>query len=255
MSRSKPNDTSPNPCERWFEWAGGNNGGFVRYYDKTSKSNVTVPLPFVFIVLDELSCVRGWHDNSESGIYSNAIRDTRQDVLLVKAFKGGELANGHYAAIRDRVKAVGGHFESSVYIGFKDGTRLALGNLAFKGAALGAWMEFRKENRKDIYKSAVMLSGFEDRKKGGTDFRIPVFKLAPISEATESEAVALDTQLQEYLTSYLARTRDEQVQPEAAAVADVAATDVYEQMAGEAASGRGAEQAKGGEFYDDPVPF
>ena len=104
MSRSNPIEQTKNPCTRWHEWAGGDNGGMFGYYDKEKKAMVEVAGKFTFIVLDELSCVKGWHDASDSGISSNEVRDTKSEPLVVKAFKGGVLAEGLYAQIRDRIK-------------------------------------------------------------------------------------------------------------------------------------------------------
>jgi hypothetical protein len=142
MSRSNPTDGIRNPSTRWFEFASGADGGFVRYYDKDAEKNVELGDAkeggkFLFILLDELATVKGWHDASESAIYANEVRDTRQDALVVKAFKGGELASGLYAGIKDRIVAVGGHFVASCYIAYKDGDALRLGNIRFKGA--GPW--------------------------------------------------------------------------------------------------------------------
>ena len=225
MSRSNPTDAARNPSTRWFEFASGADGGFVRYYDKESEKQV--PLgdatnggKFVFILLDELATVKGWHDSSESAIFANEVRDTRQDTLVVKAFKGGELASGLYAQIKDRIGAVGGHFVSSCYIAFKDNDgSMKIGNIRFKGAALGAWMDFKKQcpTKKDAsgksikayFVDAVKIDGFEQQKKGGTTFRIPKFGLAPLSDETNKQAIALDAELQAYLTDYLKRPRIE----------------------------------------------
>jgi hypothetical protein len=128
MSRSNPTDGARNPASRWFEFASGVDGGFVRYYDKEAEKQVALGDAntggtFTLILLDELATVKGWHDASESGIFANEVRDTRQDILVVKSFKGGELASGLYADIKDRIVAVGGHFVSSCYIAYKDETR------------------------------------------------------------------------------------------------------------------------------------
>ena len=72
------------------------------------------------MLLDQLGGVRGWHEASESGIYSNEVKDTRQDMLVVKAFKGGILAEGIYKDIKDRVNALGGQFVANCYLAFKD---------------------------------------------------------------------------------------------------------------------------------------
>jgi hypothetical protein len=222
MSRSNPSDNQPNPSTRWFDWAGGNNGGTVTFYDKEAKSNRTCDLPFTFIVLDELAKVTGWHDPSESGIYSNEVRDTRQEVMLVRSFKGGELAVGLYASIRDRVGNLGGKFQSSIYVGYRDGESLRLGNIGFTGAALQAWMEFKRANRSEIYKQAVSITGYTEGKKGSVTYRVPMFKLKAIGEATEAEAIELDRELQAYLKGYLSRTREDQTQQAAKVVSEAA---------------------------------
>ena len=248
MSRSNPTDATRNPAVRWFEWAGGTDGGFVRYYDKATEKQVSLGDAekggkFLFILLDELATVKGWHDASESSIYANEVRDTRQDILVVKAFKGGELASGLYANIKDRIVAVGGYFVSSCYIAFKDDEgKLQIGNIRFKGASLGAWMDFKKEcpskkdasgkNVKAFYVDAVKIEGFEQQKKGGTTFRIPKFALAPLSAETNAQAVALDAELQAFLSDYLKRPRVE------AAAAQAEAPQ---------------EQPKGGSKFDDMV--
>lgn len=224
MSRSNPTDAVRNPATRWFEFASGADGGFVRYYDKDTEKQVNLGDAekggtFVFLLLDELATVKGWHDESDSGIFANEVRDTRQDALVVKSFKGGELASGLYAGIKDRIVASGGHFVASCYIAYKDGASLKIGNIRFKGAALSAWMDFKKEcpTKKDsagksikaYYVDAVKIEGFEEGKKGSVTFRNPKFSLAPLSEDTNTQAIALDAELQAFLSDYLKRPRVE----------------------------------------------
>lgn len=202
MSRSNPNERgSTNPAVRWFEWNG--ESGLVRYYDKDAKANVDVPLPFTFILLDQLGSVRGWSDATESSIYSNEVKDTRQDVLVVKSFKGGVIAEGIYADIKDKVNRAGGQFVANCYIAFRHDGKLAIGSLRFKGAALGAWMEFCKVSRSAIYEQAVKITGYTEGKKGRIIFRTPVFQPAPISAESNAEAIALDRELQKFLSGYL----------------------------------------------------
>lgn len=212
MSRSKPSEGIRNPSTRWFEWAGGKDGGFVRWYDKEAKANEPVTLPFAFLLLDELNTVKGWNDASESAIYANEVHVLQRDVLTVKAFKGGDLVSGLYADIRDRVRAFGGHYCVSIYIAYKDGGELKIGNLSLKGAAAGAWLEFKKaapqkedSNGKKVrayYVDAIKISGFDERKKGATIYRVPVFSLVPTTPETNAAAAALDAELQEYLAGY-----------------------------------------------------
>lgn len=217
MSRSNPTDNSPNPSTRWYEWDGAN--GLVRYYDKAKGEVIAVPDGFTYLLLDETATIKGWNDPAESGIYSNEVRDTRQDTMLVKLFKGGTvIASGLYADIKDRVAAAGGHFTATNYIAFRTGEQLHIGAIQFKGAALGAWMEFKKANRAEIYKSAIQIKGFVEGKKGKVVFRTPVFHLKPIQEETEKLALELDKQLQTYLTGYFSRTKSAAAQPPAGPV-------------------------------------
>ena len=217
-------DNQPNPSTRWFEWSGET--GSIKYYDKEAKrlkdpskkgENIPVPLPFTFIVLDELNTIKGWHDASESGIYSNEIRDSRAETLYVKAFKGGAIAEGFWAQIRDRVGNLGGSFYGSVYLGYRDAEKnLQIGNIQFKGAALNTWIEFRKAHRNDIYKKAVQITSYKEGKKGSIVFRTPVFAIKDITDKTDAEAKALDMLLQQYLKGYFSRTKSDQVAKPAA---------------------------------------
>lgn len=209
MSRSQPTDRSNNPATRWFEWDGENGG--VRYYNKAEGKNIEIGDKMTFILLDELATVKGWHNDSDSGIYANEVRDTVQESLVVKAFKGGVIAQGFYRQIRDRIAAAGGKFVNNCYIAYKSNGELQIGSLQFKGAALNSWVEFKKAHRADLYKKAIAINGVETGKKGKITYCTPVFALREINEQTDNEAKALDGKLQEYLKSYFARTRSEQV--------------------------------------------
>lgn len=212
MSRSNPTTHISNPATRWFEWNG--EVGEVRFYDKALKTSINVGPHFTFLLLDQLGSVGGWHDASTSSIYSNEVRDTRQETLVVKAFKGGTLAEGIYRDIRDRVAALGGQFVAVCYLAYKtpEGA-LALGAIKFKGAALNAWVEFTKAHRADLYTHAVAINGYTEGKKGRIVFRVPNFTLVNVSDATQEAATKLDVQLQTYLTGYLSRTTHDRVEP------------------------------------------
>lgn len=205
MSLSRPNENAPNPATRWFEWHGEKGG--VRYYDKEKKENVEIALPFTFIVLDQLSAVRGWDDSTKSGIFSNAVRDTREEVLTVKSFKGGVIAEGRYKQIKAQVNAAGGHFETQVYIAFRNPTSLSIGAFSFKGAALRSWMEFSRANRSALTSQAVKVVGSVEGQKGRVIYKTPTFALSPIAETTITEAVKLDEALQAWLDGYLKKNQ------------------------------------------------
>ena len=204
MSRSNQNNNSgnANPCKYFIDWK---NGSFV-YYDKEAGENVDLGYNITFLVLDQLSTIKGWHDASESGIWSNEVRDTRTETMNVKAFKvkGGDLVSGLYSDIKDKVKSLGGKYVRSMYVAMKvDGDTLELANLQLKGAALAEWSAFYNDNRNEIYDAAVEVTGSDARKKGATKFNVPIFALKKVSEETNETAKSLDTVLQNYLSGYL----------------------------------------------------
>lgn len=219
MSRVNPSNVLPNPCTRWLEWNGSN--GEIRYWDKDSKSlkgqdkkgaYLTVKQPFVFLLLEELATIKGWHDPSESGIYSNEVKDIKAEVLVVKAFKGGEIASGLYSNIKDRVKAQGGYYVANCYIGFKnEREELTLGSIQFSGASMNAWVEFYKSIRADAYTKAVKISGFTEGRKGAIKYCIPRFSLVDVTKETDDAAGVLQNVIQNYLKAYFSKTRTQQL--------------------------------------------
>ena len=196
MSRSAQ-ASNPNPCTKWFEWAGST--GNLGYYDKERGEKVAVKLPFTFLVLDQLATVTGWSDDAQSGIWSNEVRNTRTDVLTVRT-KGGIAAEGLYEEVKN---VTGARYAKSIYIAYYDENKeLQLGNIKASGACLSAWIEYCKG--KDVYKGAVTLEGGVQAKKGRTTYFVPQFTAkAEVSDATDDKAKQLDRALQAYLAKYL----------------------------------------------------
>lgn len=209
MSRSAPNDRTSNPATKWFEWDGENGG--VHYYDKAQSKNIDIGDKMTFILLDEVATIKGWHNDSDSGIYANEVKDTVQETFVVKAFKGGTIAQGFYRQIRDRIAAAGGRFVTNCYIAFKEDNELKIGSLQFKGAALNAWVDFKKAHRAELYKKAVAITGKTEGKKGKITYFMPSFSIKDITDDTNEAATELDRQLQTYLKQYFTRSRTEQV--------------------------------------------
>lgn len=211
IMRTNPNDQSPSPCKRWFKWQGGSEGGKLSYYDKETQVNIVVSLPFDFILLDKLSVIKGWHDASESGIWSNEVRKTTEEPFTVKAFKmKDKIAEGFYSEIKYRVKAAGGRFNINLYIAFKNEEGdLGIGSLMLHGASMSAWIEFEKKYRKEVFAYGIKIKEFEEGKKGGITFRKPVFDLWELDKETDDKAGELQKELSVYLTKYLSRGQPE----------------------------------------------
>ena len=203
MSRSNQSNSNslPNPCQVWYEWSGKN--GNLKHYDKVSAKSIDTevsPAPFSFILLDEFSTVKGWHDVSQSSIWANEVKNTGTSPLRVSAFKGGVLVEGLYKDIKDKVNALGGSYVKNLYITSEDGV---ISSLALKGSALSAWMDFVKEkgNDKGIYDKAITISGSVTGKKGSVTFKTPKFELVEITPDQEKNAIVLDKKLQEFVES------------------------------------------------------
>lgn len=209
MSRSNNTDLK-NPAKKFFEWNGGD-GGF-RYFDKTlgepdasgktKGENVSVPYPFRFLVLDQLTTIRGFSDADQSGFFSNEIRDTKKDSLTVRTKKGIEMT-GTYEQVKEKLGAKGADYCKSVYIAYKEGEETVIGNLALKGAAIGPWIDFCKAN--DVNKIGVQVDSHTAAKKGKTEYFVPNFKAIKVTPETDQKAIELDKELQEYLKAYLSR--------------------------------------------------
>jgi hypothetical protein len=201
MSLSNNTD-QPNPATRFFEWS--STAKTVKWYDKEKKENVLMELPFTFIVLDMLSTVKGFSDADGGGIWSNEVRDTRKDILTVRTKRGIKAQGLWKEDVKNSVD--GARYCRSVYIAYKEGGELVIGNFQMQGAANGAWIDFSQHTK--VYGVGIQITGAVEQKKGATTFYEPVFVTIPVSEETIAEAVELDKEVQEYLKAYLGREQD-----------------------------------------------
>lgn len=206
-----------NPAGKFFEWK-SNEKTFV-YFDKETKVNVTVPLPFKFLVLDELHTIKGWNDATESGIYANEVKFISRDEMVVKPFKGNEIARGLYKDIKEKAKAAGGHYVKSIYIMLEDGS---IANLQLKGAACQAWGDFTSKGKQRLLDEWVSVVGFDEAKKGSVKYTTPIFGyLASIGDAENDLANEAFNTLEAYLKTYLAKTE---------AVAEIETEEVHDDL-------------------------
>lgn len=216
MSRSNPSANLAHPCKRWFQVSGAE--GDVSYYDKERNETVVVGSTFQFLLLDELATVGGFHEPSQSGIYSNEVRDTRTEPFNVRTFGGITMGKGLYQALREKIAVMGAKYIASCYIAYKgDDGNLQLGNIRFKGSALSAWSDFKRDcplvdingqKVKSYFADAVRIEGFKPAKKGATNYFVPQFRTVAIPPAVNELANTLDAQLQDYLGAYLSRPVD-----------------------------------------------
>jgi len=190
-----------NPATKFVEWK--SNDKAFNYYDKESKQNVSIPLPFKFLVLDELHTIKGWNDASSSQINSNEVKFISRDEMNVKPFKGNEIAKGLYKDIKEKVKAAGGHYVKSVYCMLEDGS---IANLQLKGAACQSYGDFTAKTRSRLTDEWVVVDKAIEGKKGAVKYTTPGFAFE--KSLSDSEADLADEAynvLEAYLKTYLAK--------------------------------------------------
>ena len=199
-----------NPATKFIEWK--SNDKCFNYYDKDAQKNVEIPLPFKFLVLDELHCIKGWNDASSSNIYSNEVKFISKEVMTVKPFKGNEIAKGYYKDIKEKVVAAGGHYTKSIYVMLEDGS---LANISLKGSGVQKWGDFTQKTRNRLADEWVIVASAEDGKKGAVKFSTPSFSFAnSISDEEANMADEAFNILESYLKTYLAKAEPAIVEEE-----------------------------------------
>jgi hypothetical protein len=180
-SRRTLNQTegSTNPATKFLEWKSKDK--CFGYYDKEAKKDVLIPLPIKFQFLEDFHTIKGFHEPSESSIYSNEIK-TMKEPLTVKSFKQKTpIAQGIYNDIKHEVKAAGGKYGKSVYA-LLDGEIV---NFQLYGASITPFIFFTSGDKKTNVKghnhlletNFIEVNEFVDKKKGSNKYTEPVFSL------------------------------------------------------------------------------
>lgn len=190
-----------NPATKFLSWK--SNDKCFSFYDRDTKENVQIKLPFRFLVLDEMHSISGWNDATQSGIYSNEVKFISKETMTVKPFKGNEIAKGLYKDIKEKVKACGGYYVKSIYIMLEDGT---LANLQLKGSAVQKWGELTQKGKQRLVDEWVIVEKAIEGKKGAVKFFTPEFKFErSITDAEVEQADECFNTLEAYMTTYLAK--------------------------------------------------
>lgn len=211
-SNRKQAFTSPatNPATKFLSWK--SNEKIFSYYDKETQTNIDVKLPFKFLVLDELSSVKGWSDSLGGQIISNEVKFISKEVITAKCYhknlKGEkvttEIAKGFYSDIKEKVNVAGGKYHKSVYVMLEDGT---LANIQMKGAVVAQWGNFSQKVKTRLPDEWVVVEKAIDGIKGAVKFTTPDFKFLKSLTADESQqADNCFNELESYLKSYLVKS-------------------------------------------------
>ena len=220
-------EKSVNPSTKFLEWK--SEAKCFSYYDKSlvndsmtkeekkEKGNVAVPLPFKFLFINHYHTVKGYHDATSTGIFSNEVFFIGSEPVSVRTHKGLEIASGIYKQIKPSIEAAGGKYHRSIYVMLEDGS---LANISIKGAGVREWSEFFENNRRSLRNKWIEINEAKDEKKGRVSYSVPSFTLgSELSKDESSDADLASNKLQNYMDEYFRKdTHDEDDVPSDEAV-------------------------------------
>jgi hypothetical protein len=188
-----------------MSWKGST--GQLVWYNKEKQENIPVKLPFEFLVLDQLATITGYSKPAKSGFWSNEVRNTRKEELVVKS-KQGTVYSGMYKNEQDIVMMPkGAEYAQSVYIAHKIGDKWVIGNIKMSGSARSAWFDFKNSHIPENGKVIIDKGEVQTAQTG--DFYPPEFKYEHSTPEEDGIAITLDKTLQIYLNQYLATSKEE----------------------------------------------
>lgn len=194
MGRRDEFQGQTNPATKFLEWKSDDRT--FKYYDKEKKVNIEEK-QIRFVVLKEMHTVKGFNDANQCGVFSNEVERIGTEPLTVRTFKGGIKVEGLYKDNKAEINAIGGVYHKSIYAMDEAGEII---NISLKGAAVSAWGEFTKKNRRRLADEWVELKGADEHKKGKVKYTTPVF--AFYRSLDEEQGKAAD-RAYDALTGYL----------------------------------------------------
>lgn len=208
MSRSTNNSSksAKSPVKYWINFK-GNNGTYT-FWNGTE--NVSLD-KLELVLLDTRGCITGWHDATNSRIWSNVVEKVSEE-LNVRA-KGVEIAKGVYADIKDAVKDAGGNFTTNIYALAKfAGDTYELCCFQVDKSGLKEWSEFVTNNkRSDLYDKVLVCTKGDQQKKGSVKYFSPKFELgSEVDDTVGKHASNVDsTVLQPYFSGTASEEKEE----------------------------------------------
>lgn len=205
ISHNTEKSVSSNPTSKFLSWK--SNDKSFRYYDKEAGESVNLELPFKFVFLQHYHTVKGWHDASQSGIFSNEVYYIGSEPMTVRSFGNKpkklpsvEIASGIYTEIKTKINESGGRYHRSVYVMLEDGT---IANLSLKGAVVKEWSDFMNANKNLVDAQWVEVNSAKDQKKGSIKYSTPEFTMGANLKPTDADNADLAAaKLKAHLNTY-----------------------------------------------------
>jgi hypothetical protein len=232
MSFSNPKLS--NPATKFIEFKG--DVGMFRYFDKEkgeNGENVELSMPLYFVVLDELSTITGFNEKVKAGMYSNEVRNIKDDILNVRSFKGGIQIVGKYAEIKETIKANAGKYCKSVYAMLITGKNTyELVHFKMTGASFGGVKDGRSGwfNKKvNTDKFGIVVKECDPGQVGPVKFQAPVFSALKLTPELINAATEMDKELQKYLSNYFSQVVEKEVTQNETAQTEIVEAETVEQ--------------------------
>jgi hypothetical protein len=184
-----------------LEWVGHDAGGFFTVYNKETKTKTELPLPLRFAYLDTRKSVAGYYESVKRGFYSNEVKPFSSEPFDVKYYKDGNahpVAKGTWSEIKGEIGAKGAKYCNNVYATLLDSTNEeipggSLVKLPLVGAAGSEWIDLAIADGESF-----AITGYDDRTKGRTKYRAPLFVKVEITDDEGAIADEQDAALQEF---------------------------------------------------------
>jgi hypothetical protein len=217
MSRRDQFKTNTNPSEVNIEWAGDRDDGFFYYYNKDESRKIQLNA-LRFVALGERVGITGYSQDMKTGLYSNEVQSTDNQILTVKYFKDGkshELLQGKYKDIKEQARAKGGKFTAFVYAMILDCDEIQTGTIVkilMSGACTSPWIQLKKDGKAE---DAVKVVGYSDEANGGIKFRAPKFEADTLDETEDSESEEAYKKVVEYFKGAPSTVESHEASPSA----------------------------------------
>lgn len=211
MSLSAPSgEKLASPVKKRLEFKGGKDQGYFVYWDSEQKKEVKVSFPLYIIPVEKTHVIRGWSNKHKANIFSNDVKDLREEELNVRAFGKGkgkviDIVSGLYEDIKGSLG--GGKYHGRIYAVSltSKGKPDELIQIDLKGSNLGAWIEAEiSVNEGRIIKIVEDKTIYEN---GSTLYRKASYVKTDVREDILEECKEFDRELQEFLGQYKPKTQ------------------------------------------------
>jgi hypothetical protein len=208
-----------NPVKKYLKWDSEKKA--FGYWSKELEKTIHIPIPTKLVFLKQLACIRGFHEQSNSGIYSNEVSffDLKKVELDVRTLGKKQIAKGTYDKIKGDVIAAGGKFSTSVYA-YANGELVCFQLL---GSSYAGWYDFNNTESAKMANNYIVVEGSVDKKKGKTLYSEPIFVIG--DAISKEDSIKADIAYDDFV-AYLDAKSNAPKEQESARVESVEAEEI-----------------------------